>query len=297
MRDVPPALQAKLESGVTTLCRCWLLTRRDGAVFGFTDHDADIVLDSVTCRADTGLSASEASARLGLAVAGGEAAGALSDEALSEADLAAGRFDAATVDLYLVDWSEPALRVHLARAVLGEVRREGAAFVAELRSLAHRLAETSGRLFTAACGADLGDARCRVDLDQPAFCGTGTVLSADGGAHLTAAGLDAYADGWFAGGRLVWTGGANAGTAVEVKSHRRRDGVVTLALWHAPAEAVQEGHAFTVTAGCDKTFATCRDRFANAVNFRGFPHIPGNDFVLRYPRATVPGGDGASLFK
>jgi hypothetical protein len=37
--------------------------------------------------------------------------------------------------------------------------------------------------------------------------------------------------------------------------------------------------------GCDRALATCRDRFANVVNFRGFPHIPGNDFVLRYPQA------------
>jgi hypothetical protein len=35
--------------------------------------------------------------------------------------------------------------------------------------------------------------------------------------------------------------------------------------------------------GCDRELGTCRDRFANVANFRGFPHIPGNDFVLRYP--------------
>jgi hypothetical protein len=47
--------------------------------------------------------------------------------------------------------------------------------------------------------------------------------------------------------------------------------------------------------GCDRALATCRDRFDNVANFRGFPHIPGNDFVLRYPRR----GDalnGAALF-
>ena len=48
--------------------------------------------------------------------------------------------------------------------------------------------------------------------------------------------------------------------------------------------------------GCDRALATCRDRFGNVPNFRGFPHIPGNDFVLRYPRQ----GDalnGAPLFR
>ena len=163
MRTIPTALQAKLDSGVTTLCRCWIVTRRDGVVQGFTDHDQDIVLDGVTCRAGTGLSGSEATEQLGLAVQGSDISGALADDALTEADLAAGRYDAAAIEVFLVDWSDPALKVLLMKGALGEVRREGAAFAAELRSLTHRLAEDSGRLYTATCNADLGDARCTVD--------------------------------------------------------------------------------------------------------------------------------------
>lgn len=124
MRTIPATLQAKLESGVTTLCRCFVLTRRDGTVQGFTDHDEDIVLNGVLCRAGTGLAASEVSARLGLAVDGAEISGALADDGLNEADLAAGRYDAARVQTWLVDWSAPALHVLLNTATLGEVRRE-----------------------------------------------------------------------------------------------------------------------------------------------------------------------------
>ena len=67
-----------------------------------------------------------------------------------------------------------------------------------------------------------------------------------------------------------------------------------LDLWQAMAAPIEAGDAFIVSAGCDKRFATCRDRFANVANFRGFPHMPGNDFALSYP--TVDGGhDGGSL--
>ncbi len=90
MRTIPPALQAKLDTGATTLARCWIVTRRDGVVQGFTDHDEDIVIDAVTCRAGTGLEGSEATQTLGLAVTGSDLAGALSDETLNEDDLAAG---------------------------------------------------------------------------------------------------------------------------------------------------------------------------------------------------------------
>ena len=283
MRSIPDALQAKLDSGVTTLCRCWLLTRADGVTMGFTDHDRDIAIGDTLCRAHAGLSASEATAQLGLAVTGTEIAGALADAALTEADLAAGRYDAARVDCYLVDWSDASLRVHLARGVLGEVRREGGAFFAELRGITHRLAEESGRLYTATCNADLGDTRCGVNLDDPAFKGEGSVLSADAGGGLIASGLGAFADGWFTGGRLTFTSGANAGLSVEVKEHRASESGARLAPWQRMPEPVAPGDAFTVTAGCDKRFDSCRDRFANAVNFRGFPHIPGNDFLISYP--------------
>ena len=295
MRAIPSALQAKLDSGVTTLCRCWLLTRNDGVVQGFTDHDEDVLLGEVTCRAGTGLSGSEATAKLGLSVDGSEMSGALNDEALNEADLAAGRYDAAGVEIWLVDWSEPALNLLLAKGALGEVRREGLGFTAEVRGLSHRLAEDSGRLYTATCAADLGDARCTIDLSDPAFRGDGVVAALMATSAFTATGLDDYDDGWFTAGRLVFESGVNAGLAVEVKSHRADDDGVMIELWQAMPEPITPDDTFIVTAGCDKRYATCRDRFANAVNFRGFPHIPGNDFVMRYPVQGEPGNDGGSL--
>ena len=295
MRTIPPALQAKLDSGVTTLCRCWRLARRDGVVLGFTDHNDDVELDGLSCRAGTGLAGSEVTARLGLAVAGAEVAGALAGEALSEEDLAAGRYDAATVELFLVDWSEPALNVLLGTYVLGEVRREGAAFAAELRSLADRLNVETGRRHTAACSADLGDSRCTVDLSAAEFHGTGSIAALRGTSSFAASGLDGFADGWFTAGRLTWTGGANSGLAIEVKSHRVSGDGVLLDLWQAMPEALAEGDAFAVTAGCDKRFATCGVKFDNAINFRGFPHIPGNDFVARYAVSGEPGNKGKSL--
>jgi uncharacterized phage protein (TIGR02218 family) len=286
VRSIPPALQAKLDSGVTTLARCWIIARRDGVVMGFTDHDADLTVAGTLCHAGTGLSASEATARLGLQVDGAEIAGALADESLAETDLAAGHYDAASIEVHLVDWGEPSLNLLLSKGVLGEVRREGAAFTAELRSLAHRLNEESGRLYTATCSADLGDVRCGVDLTDPALHSSGTVAALAGTASFRALGLGSFTDGVFTAGKLTFTSGANMGFAVEVKTHRVTLDGVLIELWQQTPEPITISEAFTVTAGCDKRFTTCRDRFANSINFRGFPHIPGNDFVIGYP---VPG--------
>lgn len=293
MKTIPPVLQARLDSGVTTLCRCWVIRRSDGVIQGFTDHDEDVLLDDINCRAGSGLSGSEAVQKLGLAVDSSELSGALADDTLNEADLAAGRYDAAVVELWLADWTEPNLRVLLARGTLGEVSREGAAFTAELRGLSERLSQDSGRLYTVTCSADLGDARCRIDLSDARFRGTGVVLALNATSAFRAGGLDVFADGWFTAGKLTFTSGANSGLSVEVKEHRKT-GAVTLNLWQAMPEPVAVGDTFTATAGCDKRFQTCHDRFNNVVNFRGFPHIPGNDFVISYPVQGQPGNDGKS---
>jgi uncharacterized phage protein (TIGR02218 family) len=295
MRAVPEALQAKLNTGVTTLCRCWRIVRRDGVVLGFTDHDEDVPLGALICRAGTGFGGSEATDRLGLTVTAAEIAGALDADSLTEADLAAGRYDAATIEVFRVDWSEPSLHVLISKGTLGEVRREGAAFIVELRGLADPLNQETGRRYTATCAADLGDPRCHLDLTLAAYRGEGTVAQLDGTSVFQTSGLEAFDDGWFTAGRLQWSGGANAGLAMEVKRHWKDAGVVTIELWQAMSEPIGEGETFVVTAGCDKRFDTCRSRFNNILNFRGFPHVPGNDFVTRYAVNGEPGHNGQSL--
>ena len=278
MRSIETGLAAHIAAGVTTLCRCWKLTRSDGAVLGFTDHD----------------DAGEDTTALGFAVGGMEVSGALSSERLSADDLAAGLYDNAEVRVFLVNWSSPGERHLLRLGHLGEVTREDGAFRAEIRGLAAALDETRGRIFRHTCDADLGDGRCGIDLTDPAYRGTGTVAVAGDRRRFAAGGLDAFAAGWFERGRLTWTSGGNAGRAAEVRSHRNAGGTVTIELWQPMHHAIAAADGFLVTAGCDKLFSTCRAKFANGVNFRGFPHMPGNDFALTYARQGE-GNDGGAL--
>jgi uncharacterized phage protein (TIGR02218 family) len=239
MRDVPAALAAHLEGGATTLCRCWSLTRRDGLVLGFTDHDRPLSFDGVIFAAATGLEAAESSAELGFAIGGGEVAGAFAATGLNEADLARGLYDDARASVWLVNWADVSQRLLLDTGFVGEIKRGDLGFTAEIRSLAKAFDEERGRLYMRACSADLGDARCGVALSGV----TGTVASSDGRIGLTAPGLGSHADDRFTGGRLVFISGANTGFATEVKRHSARDGVVAFQLWQAPPVAIQAGDA------------------------------------------------------
>lgn len=268
---------------MTRLCRCWDVTRRDGRVFGFTDHDRDLAFEGVTYRAGTGMTARAFAQATGLSVDNSEAAGALSDAAVSEADVEAGRFDGAAVRAWVVDWGDVAARRLRFRGGFGEITRRGGAFEVELRGLAEALNQPVGRVFQSGCDAVLGDARCGVDL--AGLAAGAQVVAARDRRVLTLGPLDAAA-GWFERGRLVVLGGAAAGLSGMVRGDRVEDAGRRVELWQALGAEVAPGDRVRLEPGCDKRAATCRAKFANLARFRGFPHIPGEDWQMAHPRAS-----------
>ncbi len=286
MKAIDPALQAHLDSKTTTLCWCWRLKRRDGVTFGFTDHDRDLTFDGTTFEAAAGFTASDIKDGVGLSVDNLEVSGALTSDALTEADLSAGRYDDAAVEIFRVNWQSPAQRVLMRTGSLGEVRRDGTAFVAEVRGLAHYLQQPKGRLYQFTCDADVGDGRCGVNLSSASLRGTGAIVSTTTARRYTVSGLSAFAHDFFTRGLLTFTSGPASGQTIEVKWHAKIGGVVTIELWTEPEGPPVAGNTFNVTAGCDKSLSTCQAKFSNAVNFRGFPSMPGNDFVTKIARKS-----------
>ncbi len=284
-----------LATGTTQVCRCWRVARADGAVFGFTDHDLDLAFEGVTFRAGTGLSARALQQTTGLAVDNSEAAGALSDAAVTEADLMDGRFDGAEVTVWRVVWSDVALREVEFRGTFGEIVRAGGAFRAELRGLTEALNRPQGRTVQRACAAVLGDAACRFDLSQPGYLAERAVETVEAARVFTFATLTGFDDRWFERGRVRILTGAAAGLVGVVKNDRLAGDVRTVELWQGIG-AVSPGDLLRLEAGCDKRADTCRLKFGNFANFRGFPHVPGEDWLSSYPLRTRR-NDGGSLFR
>jgi uncharacterized phage protein (TIGR02218 family) len=189
-----------------------------------------------------------------------------------------------------VNWENVAQRVLMRRGNLGQIRRGKQVFVAEVRSLTHFLNQPVGRTYQYYCDAELGDRRCGVSLAAPSYSASGSVATVSGDRSFTAAGLGGFALNWFALGRVEWTSGANAGRRAEVSIHSVAAGAAKITLIEAPVRAITIGDGFFIQAGCDKQFVTCRTKFGNGVNFRGFPEIPGDDTIVRYPTR----GDGST---
>ncbi|OHV75650.1 DUF2163 domain-containing protein [Rhizobium sp. LCM 4573] len=291
MRQVPEALAAHLKGEATTICHCWRVTRRDGVTLGFTEHDGDLSFAGTIFLAASGFAAGETEAATGLQADSSEVAGGFSSAAISEADLAAGKYDGAQVELFLVNWQAPAEHILLAVREIGEVSRAGGEFRAELRSIAHRLSQPQGRVYGRRCDASLGDSRCRVDL--AAWRAEGAIAEVRDMSRIVVSGLGAFPDGFFRRGIMMLADGAS----LDVEGHEvNADGTVELAFWIPPDEALVVRQAFTIVAGCDKTFATCKVRFSNHLNFRGFPHVPGADFAYSYADGERV-HDGSPIFE
>ena len=272
-------------------CRCWRIDRTDGTVLGFTDHDEPLTFGGTTYEAAAGFDGALADASMGLAVENAEIAGALSHGGLAEDDLARGLYDGAEVALYAVDWTNPAARSRLATYIVGEVTRTGGAFRAELRGLTQLLERPTARRFRRECDAELGDARCGVNLAVEGRTVETSVASvADGLVVLS----DPPTAATFAHGRLTWLSGANEGGESRIASTTTIDGALAIRPWRAPEHGVEAGDRVRVIAGCDKSLGTCRALYANAANHRGFPHLPGNDFAFSYA-STGAVHDGGPL--
>ncbi len=287
-------LAQHLASGSTSVCRCWNVTRRDGTVYGFTDHDRTLSFDGVAFRADTGMTARAVEQVTGLSVDNSEVVGALSDPSVREADIAAGRFDGAEVSAWLVNWQDVSERVLLFRGSLGEITRSGGGFRAELRGLSEVLNQPRGRAYQATCPAVLGDAACGFDLATPGYFLEGPLTLAEDGRILTLPDTGGFAKGWFARGRVRVLSGNAAGLVGIVKADISKTGTRRLELWETLRAAVAAGDIVRVEAGCDRRAATCREKFSNFLNFRGFPNIPGEDWLMSYPQKKGV-NDGGSL--
>ena len=284
-----------LKTGATTVCRCWAVTRNDGVELGFTDHDADIEFDTILFRADSGMTAKEVEQSAGLSVDNSEAIGVLSHNAISETDIDQGLFDGAIVRYWLVNWSNVTERELRFRGEIGEIRRNSGAFTAELRGLAEALNKPNGRVFQRGCRAVLGDAECQFDTSLAEFCYIGAPLNIADNRIFVFDDLAGYSAGWFTKGTLSIDGTATGVKPALIKNHRVLDGGHhEIELWQPLKTELSDDVQLQLVAGCDKRMKTCLQKFDNLLNFRGFPDIPGEDWLVSTPIRSSK-NDGGSM--
>jgi uncharacterized phage protein (TIGR02218 family) len=286
MIELPQALKDHVGQDVTSLSYCWTIKRNDGVTIGFTDHDEALLIEGIVHDPQTGLSASAVESELGMSVSTMDVEGALRSDKISATDLRSGKFNGADVETWVVNWVDPAQRVLLRKAKIGRIEITGGAFKAELQSMTQALDKRRGRLVRRNCDAELGDVRCSKAVNTNAYQAIGTIESLISQSDFIVSGLSGFDAQWFQQGDIEWLSGDNSGTKSKIAAHEKSGGTVRLSIWLPLSSNTATGNSFRITAGCDKAFESCKEKFSNQLNFQGFPHLPGNDAVYSYVDGT-----------
>ncbi len=265
-----------LEGPVTTSAFGWRLERADGVTLGFTSHDCDTEIDGLTYRASPGLVPTSIVERSGLEASGIDIKGALTSDAIRADELRNGKWDGATLDVFLFDWSDPSAgKRPMASGTFGSIEFAANAFTIGIAGPADKLSRPVAPYTSPTCRARFCDARCGLNMQRFVHRRNVTLVSdsliaVDGPAFE----LDRYVNG-----DLRWMTGKNCGLRQPIIS------VVAgkLLLDRSPPFGIQGSASVLLTEGCDKRLSTCSGRFSNVINFRGEPHLPGNDLLTRIP--------------
>lgn len=263
-----------------TTCQLVRLTLRDGTVRRFAQLDVDVTYAGETYLAAAPFEASASELVRSLSAGQVEFAGLIDNATIAARDILNGLYDGARVEVLRIDFTNPAAGAEVITAgIVGAVSGGQTRFTAEALTPAALLDQSIVDSVTPGCRWRLFSPECGVSA--AAWTQSHTITAPTSRTTFTAAGFTESA-GWAQRGLVTFTSGPNAGARRDVRTHGA-GGV--LVLWEPLDQPPTVGDAFTVTAGCDRRLATCRDKFVNVVNFGGFPHIRGNDSAFAYPDA------------
>jgi uncharacterized phage protein (TIGR02218 family) len=294
-----------------SLATLWKITRRDGEVFYFTDHDQDIDLTSASVTFGTPASSDVYVSALGYTRSAMkqstsmepdilEILGAVDDLGFKAKDLAAGLFDHALVEIGLVNWRDLYMGViYLRRSYFGEVTIQAENYVVSIRSLVDILSREIVKTYQPTCPVDLGSVECTIDIDTDftqdgySIRQVGTVSAVSSvderlTFEVTFSTFPQAPATYLDDGLLVWDGlitpttNQNSGRYLEIDSYETT-GADSITLLFPTPRPIVVGDTFIAYIGCSKVPTPCRTRFGSASggrgnirNYRGFPHIkPG----------------------
>ena len=274
MRTISAAHQAHLDSGSLSDKHLVTVTRHDGTVKRLTDLDADIVAGGDTFTGGF-LTVGAMTWEIGRNPFTIDIDFVVSDASpIAAADVIAGYYQGATVEIALVNFDDPTQSTALATGFIGDIAYDDAgSYRFDVVGLWSVAALLRMRTVTPGCQTWLGHPLwCQVDVAGQ-FTHTVTVASVIDSRKITITGFDARAaadDTWYPQGAGKWLTGANTGWSFAVRKWTASGAV--LEFWGPMRGTVQAGDTASLHVGCDLTHTMCQARFDNLAHFQGFPH-------------------------
>lgn len=260
----------------TTLATCWQLTLMNGTIIGFTDCDQALKIDDITYHISSSFNYSNIERNSSLTIDNLQIEGAISSDYISDQDILAGKYDEAKIKIFRVNYENPnQKKTTLMSGSIGKILISGNKFIATINGISEKTQQQIVDTFSPSCRAHFCDHLCKLQASD--FTAQGRVTDVIIDKRKFTDNSLSMPKNYYKNGLITFVCGGNKGISIEVKASDVNEVELFLS---APYE-INCGDKYHITAGCDKLFTTCANKFNNTINFRGEPHMPGTNKLLQ----------------
>lgn len=275
MKAINDSLKSSLNKSVTSLVRCWKITTKDNDILGFTTSSQNLTYDGILYHYFSAKNMEKLNLNLDIKSDESALENIISHELINENDVISGKYNGAKIEIFLLDSENTEFGcVNLLTGFVDEIISDGNNFVAKVLGLKDKINKTIGDLYSPLCRANFCDKKCKLNIDN--FKYNGTVIAGANSKNSFQSNV-VKEDNYFNYGYVEFTSGKNIGQKVEIQQFKGGFFILKLIL----PQIVEINDKFNVFVGCSKEFSTCCEKFKNAINFRGEPHLPGINIIFR----------------
>jgi len=247
-----------------------------GLTIRLTSYPLDLIMSNATVyKTDSGYSTATFSSSTGFSPAVIDLEGIAEIAGISRDQIASGIFDNARIYIFKCNYLSPVEDYEeITAGLFGKTTIVDKKYKIEGVSLIDTLNQSIGRTYSPSCSYVFGSTNCGKALGPLTL--TGTITAVNSAVSITDSSRSEPSD-YFAAGTIKFTSGSNNGLkALEIKSFSAGT-IVTHDAFYYPA---QIGDTYTIIPGCRKRREDCRDKWANIINFGGFPDMPLTDTYM-----------------
>jgi uncharacterized phage protein (TIGR02218 family) len=279
MRQLDPQFLLRLQSGVTSICKCWQITSINGDKICITEHDEDVVFNNEKYQktALNNQSIDKATNQINRT----NFSGVFDIDAINADKIKLGHFKNAMVKLFIVDWQMPQYFCQYFCGFIGDINYNNQEFEFEIIGVESLLNQNIGRKFGKMCDANLGDGNCKLNLID--FQKNGQIIDYISKSKLQISILGSIDLGIYANAIIEFTNGNLKGQKFEFAKLNQINSNFEIELIDVLPIAPRNDDEIIIYPICDKTISKCGQIFNNAKNFRGCPYMPGESIIYASP--------------
>lgn len=278
MKNITNELKTNIGNTTTNLVRCWKFILKNNDIIGFTNSNKDFVYNNVNYNHFSSCDIDNLKSNLDIENDNFEISNFISSDLIKYDDVLSGKYDNAKIEIFIIDLSNlNDGRVVLLNGRISDIQLKNNVFIASVSGLKDELNKTLCDVYSPICRASFCDTKCKLNKNNYTFSGIVSNIVDKYSFYTNNNTILSKSENYFQNGVIEFTSGLNINQKTEIKQSLNGLFILSTELPYT----ININDEFNVVTGCDKKFKTCCSKFNNAINFRGEPHLPGIDLLLK----------------